>query len=1612
MNENNINIINENNKQILFEKIKHLINKIFIKLNQNHKIILGVNLFKLIMIFSVYFDDENLIKQLYLNNYQDIFSLLILLLPYYNISLSKNIISLNELFLNENNKSKSLESSYYIDHINFTDNSNYLEEYFDTALKSINQTLSQASTKILPNWLNIFPYDMLDFKKSKIYKNFLDKFINFKFISDDNLVFWDTENKNTFNFKNISFINDFFILGYNNLYGTINNFLYNDIVSIKWMIFDTEVDNFIVPNILVICKYFNILDIYHKPWDTLENQNDVEAFLINKLNDAINNIILVKSLILFYLRWEKDNDLLNDIKIPKECKFIIKNLDYFGDDINDEDENFIYDDNKINDCIIKIIPFLNAKRIYTYIYDCVNKFSYTWYGYYCLTDDKYILSYDNYFNKYLSPNKIFDNNNKKLFYITPKNFYNYFKALIHITKDNNYISLGISQSWYSLNKVSKNTFIERINSININNWFNIKKNLTRTFKDKNIVIKIYNLIIQKIIKSNLIPDIIFETLVINNMLSYFKFNPVLTNNTLIPNKNKNYSSWKKYITSNLNISEYSNSFHWISNTKISVYGDNMINSIINSLWMTNFGGDWICQIQMFHHILNQRILLITGATGAGKSTVAPFMILYGVKIFNFKNNAKVVCTQPRIQPVKDNSERISSSIGMPYVYNEINGKKDIVKQNVNYIQFKYADGGIFDDLYHPSLTFYTDGLLYQTVLNKYLFKKTLENNIITSKNIFDVILIDEAHEHNSYMDLILTVSKFGTYVNNEVTLGIISATMDTDELIYRKYFEPIDDNWKAPLNISYITNPNNQYNSQYIDRRIHLSVPFGGTNYDIYEFVEDAKSLEPNILNKKVLNIVNKIISNSSSGDILIFEPGRSDIEKMVEIINKTTPKNVLAIPFYKDIREDILENIVKKIADKNIRKIIRYPKNKYTINDVYDIKDDYLLENTYNRFIIVATNIAEASITIDTLEYVIDTGNQKINVYDYNTGTENIVTELISVPNQKQRRGRVGRVKSGTVYYVYDKSKLYEKVFYKIAIENMTDQIISLATQNIEYTISKDNDPYIVDNIDKVQEFLKNQYSYYNDNYVKTINSYDTFKDKLCKKNVSQIIYPYSDGKYDINSLIDDNGIFFITHPNENDFIRGINILTIGNKTGYYDNNNNFVEFKTNIIDKRLDIIKKNDTYKNKIEIIINNLKKEGIIDENNLLSPYGNLLSNLYSLMLEYITNTKFIKMILDCFAFSISINSSIFKNILLFIIQNGFITKNIDLKPSKGLYGKSDYLIKSSVIPDNLFNNYNFETLTTLISPDLNNLNDLLYKDVNTILLTKFNIKDNIQTNTLIPDIIKNNLNQIKINLKSFYTIKYIIYLVLMQNYILKKSFKEIIDVFSNNNNFMELFKLYHNSPKYINKNEIQIILDKMLKQNNDKNTIKNINKIKNKIDKIKIIKNDNLSRINLNNNIKYSNELINQINSLSDYEKTMFIIAKNLSNNILIKIFGTEFYLNYYNKNVNNVFKLDSYNRIINSKTKTITNTKVLPIYRNYFVLTNKINDEYKIVELSLLTEKIILLLNNYFKQKNKDIFTKDIKITTKKNQDKYGIYYENILKNMNKIISFINTFNQK
>ena len=404
------------------------------------------------------------------------------------------------------------------------------------------------------------------------------------------------------------------------------------------------------------------------------------------------------------------------------------------------------------------------------------------------------------------------------------------------------------------------------------------------------------------------------------------------------------------------------------------------------------------------------------------------------------------------------------------------------------------------------------------------------------------MIVDESHEHNTNMDLILTLMKFPLYTNNKIMLVAISATMDDDEPIYRRFYRSINDNRKYPcdktierLGIDRIA----------VDRRLHISPPGKTTRFTINEYYRPNEAPE---------DIIKEILRNATKGDILLFQPGKGKIFSSIKKINEFTPPNTIAVPYYSDLDGQYKE-IVENIHVMGSQKIL-IPKS-VVLGERYD-ESLNVNPGTYTRFILVATNIAEASITIPTLKFVVDTGTQNVGKFDFEKGIMILELMSISEASRLQRKGRVGRTADGDVYYTYEKgSKEDIKSEYNIGQQDISQGIFTMtASEPLEVFRDLNRDPSWPKYNDKMSfkllyetpagKFIKNNYYLLNDDLKYEFYGY---YGKYTKKfyeidgDMLQYLVPAQaliDG-YSYNYLNDIEGSFYLIHPNENSIQRNI---------------------------------------------------------------------------------------------------------------------------------------------------------------------------------------------------------------------------------------------------------------------------------------------------------------------------------------------------------------------------------------------------------------------------------------------------------------------------------------
>jgi hypothetical protein len=961
---------------------------------------------------------------------------------------------------------------------------------------------------------------------------------------------------------------DFFDEEYNGLYigefyNVYRNIYYEGVKKVKWLLF-IKSEKYLIQ---YLNEKFNIDDFinYSSYTDLDNNQKIVFRKTVNSIPE--NEYDYWENIILFLVNNYSYRNLIVEESYVQP----------FLNKLEEEEDELVSKNVKIyNPNETKLfLENIDVEHIWDFIKESLTIFETTIY-YKLLVKDNKITNFRYYEGTELNL----------------KNIYNIAKALSHNSFDNWYL---LPIKYNALVKEQKELFWNKFD--NSFNWLNLRKNLNREAGNELSLID-YNLRLNKILNDfqKIKYDLVWYYLATNGLLSEYRDKPIENtkfNDAYYYLTNKKYKD-HKIITKDGTLSFFDN--------------------LKKSSWYTFYAMNWLSQIRFYNNYLNHRVMFITGATGQGKSTQVPKLFMYGLKMLDYKLNGKVVCTQPRKAPTNTNSRRIAEELGVPILeYSTF--FKDYVKTSNYYVQkIHSSDKHNKNYCSHPSLKIVTDGTLFIEILKNPMLKYEIKKQKkYTMENIYDVLIVDEAHEHNTNMDLILTLARQTCYMNNDFKLVIMSATMDDDDPIYRNYYKMINDQLVYPVRADL------NYECIHIDRRFHIAAPGQVTKYNINEIYTPGETPE---------NIVTKILNSSKSGDILLFQSGTAEISEQVKKLNESTPPNIIVLPYYaklNDYYKDIIENLENSLPN------IQYDKNK-----IYSQWSDSYVESfdvpkyTYNRCIIVATNVAEASITIKNLKFVIDNGLSKINKYNYAYRFDNLKEEIISESSRKQRKGRVGRVSSGTVYYLYNKGDTENiKPKYNITLENFENNLIQLLemkediNKENENIIDLDNDPnlyrrYQINSRDpkhrntlsfkkNIIEIFRKQYEL-NNNPVPNLYWNQLYFHN--KENIFSYLMSRKESGYSLDLLLDPFGLFYIIHPFENRIKRNI----IGEVIKVMDSDNIFIDSYNNIPTKYFH------------NLLINLISKYYLLDINLSLASYKNININPNRLLKSELVNYAF--------------------------------------------------------------------------------------------------------------------------------------------------------------------------------------------------------------------------------------------------------------------------------------------------------------------------------------------------------------------------------------------------
>jgi ATP-dependent RNA helicase DDX35 len=237
-------------------------------------------------------------------------------------------------------------------------------------------------------------------------------------------------------------------------------------------------------------------------------------------------------------------------------------------------------------------------------------------------------------------------------------------------------------------------------------------------------------------------------------------------------------------------------------------------------------------------------------------------------------------------------------------------------------------------------------------------------------------MVDEAHERSLSTDILLGVLKKIRKKRPELRIVISSATLQAEDFL--RFFNT--------------TEGDKCVGDQTQSSEICQIISLAGRMYpvDILYLEEPAEDYV-----ERAVRTVFEIHASEPDGDILIFLTGREEIDSAVQKIEEgctalsSRAPRILALPLYAGLTSE-QQLYVFEPTPENARKVI------------------------------VATNIAEASVTIDGIVYVIDCGFVKLRAFNPRSGIETLTATPISQASATQRAGRAGRTQPGKCYRLY----------------------------------------------------------------------------------------------------------------------------------------------------------------------------------------------------------------------------------------------------------------------------------------------------------------------------------------------------------------------------------------------------------------------------------------------------------------------------------------------------------------------------------------------------------------------------------------------------------------
>ena len=363
-------------------------------------------------------------------------------------------------------------------------------------------------------------------------------------------------------------------------------------------------------------------------------------------------------------------------------------------------------------------------------------------------------------------------------------------------------------------------------------------------------------------------------------------------------------------------------------------------------------------------IRENQVVIIAGETGSGKTTQIPKMCLE----LGLGEKGLIGHTQPRRLAARSVAERIAEELGQK------------IGETVGYqVRFTSEVGE------HSAIKLMTDGILLAEIQNDKLLRR------------YSTLIIDEAHERSLNIDFILGYLKRILPQRPDLKVIITSATIDPER--FARHFSPSYVPGKGIVDEN-LSDEEREIAEAILPDDAPPIIEVSGRTYPVeirYRplegdelYLDDEEVAEDRDPTDAILDAI-KELSKEAPGDILIFFSGEREIRDA----------------------KDAIEAMVAKS-----------PRLNYEVLPLYarlSLAEQHRVFSPGSRpRIVLATNVAETSLTVPGIKYVIDTGTARISRYSARTKVQRLPIERISQASANQRSGRCGRVSDGIAIRLY----------------------------------------------------------------------------------------------------------------------------------------------------------------------------------------------------------------------------------------------------------------------------------------------------------------------------------------------------------------------------------------------------------------------------------------------------------------------------------------------------------------------------------------------------------------------------------------------------------------